>query len=71
VDDGAQIDPAWLADVRRVGVTAGASSPERIVQRVVRELRALGPLEISEHAVANETVRFAPPREVRDREVGD
>jgi 4-hydroxy-3-methylbut-2-en-1-yl diphosphate reductase len=69
VDDGTQIDPAWLAGVRRVGVTAGASSPERVVQRVVSELRALGPLEISEHAVANETVRFAPPREVRDREV--
>jgi 4-hydroxy-3-methylbut-2-en-1-yl diphosphate reductase len=69
VDDGTEIDPGWLAAARRVGVTAGASSPERIVQRLVSELGALGPLEIGEHIVANETVRFAPPREVRDREV--
>lgn len=69
VDDGGQLDPAWLADAGRIGVTAGASSPERIVQRLVSELSALGPLEIGEHTVANETVRFAPPREVRGREV--
>jgi 4-hydroxy-3-methylbut-2-en-1-yl diphosphate reductase len=69
VDDGGQLDPAWLADATRVGVTAGASSPERIVQRLISELSALGPLQIGEHTVANETVRFAPPREVRGREV--
>ena len=66
VDDAAEIDPAWLVGATRVGVTAGASSPERIVQRVVRELGVLGPLEIGEHAVASETARFAPPREVRE-----
>jgi 4-hydroxy-3-methylbut-2-enyl diphosphate reductase len=65
VDDETQIDPRWLAGARRVGVTAGASSPERIVQRVVRALRVLGELQISEHAVARENVRFALPREVR------
>jgi 4-hydroxy-3-methylbut-2-enyl diphosphate reductase len=65
VDDESQIDPSWLLGVRRVGVTAGASSPERIVQRLVRALRVLGEFQISEHAVARETMRFALPREVR------
>jgi len=65
VDDETQIDPRWLVGARRIGVTAGASSPERLVQRVVRALRVLGELQISEHAVARETVRFALPREVR------
>jgi 4-hydroxy-3-methylbut-2-en-1-yl diphosphate reductase len=69
VDDGSEIDPGWLADAKRVGVAAGASSPERIVQRLVRELGALGPVEIAEHTVADEKIRFAPPREVREREV--
>ncbi len=65
VDDEAQIEPAWLAGAQRVGVTAGASVPERIVQRIVKALSVLGPLELSERAVATETMRFTVPREVR------
>jgi 4-hydroxy-3-methylbut-2-enyl diphosphate reductase IspH len=45
---------------------AGASVPERLVQRVAAALRVLGPLEVSEQPVAAETVKFALPREVRD-----
>ncbi len=65
LDDESQIDPGWLAGVRRLGVTAGASSPERIVQRIVNALSVLGPFETGERAVATETVRFTLPREVR------
>jgi 4-hydroxy-3-methylbut-2-enyl diphosphate reductase len=65
IDDEAQLDPGWLASTRRVGVTAGASVPERIVQRVVRSLAVLGPLEVREQAVADERIKFALPREVR------
>jgi 4-hydroxy-3-methylbut-2-enyl diphosphate reductase len=65
VDDESGLDPAWLAGVRRIGITAGASSPERIVQRMVGALEVLGPLARSEHSVADETIRFALPREVR------
>jgi 4-hydroxy-3-methylbut-2-enyl diphosphate reductase IspH len=46
-------------------VTAGASVPEQIVQRVVRSLGVLGPLELREQAVADERIKFALPREVR------
>jgi 4-hydroxy-3-methylbut-2-enyl diphosphate reductase len=66
VEDEGQIDPGWLRGVRRIGVTAGASSPERMVQRIVRALGVLGPLAISTYAVTDETVHFALPREVRD-----
>jgi 4-hydroxy-3-methylbut-2-enyl diphosphate reductase len=65
LDDESQLDPSWLRGVRTIGVTAGASSPERIVQRVVRALEVLGPLQRSERSVANETVRFALPAKVR------
>jgi 4-hydroxy-3-methylbut-2-enyl diphosphate reductase len=66
IDDEAQIDPEWLGGASRVGITAGASSPERIVQRLVGALRVLGPLGVHEQTVADETIRFALPREVRD-----
>ena len=66
LDDETQIDPSWLAGVHRVGVSAGASTPERIVKRIERALTVLGPIEARTQAVANETVRFALPREVRD-----
>jgi 4-hydroxy-3-methylbut-2-enyl diphosphate reductase len=65
IDDEGQLDPGWLAGARRVGVTAGASVPEQIVQRVVRSLGVLGPLELREQAVADERIKFALPREVR------
>jgi 4-hydroxy-3-methylbut-2-enyl diphosphate reductase len=66
LDDESQLEPAWLEGVQRIGVTAGASSPERIVQRMVSALEVFGPLERTERAVADETVRFALPREVRE-----
>jgi 4-hydroxy-3-methylbut-2-enyl diphosphate reductase len=66
VDDETDVDPRWFAEARRVGVTAGASSPERIVQRVVTALEVLGPLKVVEEAVTDETVRFALPPQVKD-----
>jgi 4-hydroxy-3-methylbut-2-enyl diphosphate reductase len=65
IDDESQLELGWFEGVRRLGVTAGASVPERIVQRVVRALGALGPFELREQVVADETVRFALPRELR------
>jgi 4-hydroxy-3-methylbut-2-enyl diphosphate reductase len=65
LDEQADIDPCWFEGVERVGVTAGASSPERIVRRIVDALRVLGPLSVAEHAVAAEDIKFTLPREVR------
>jgi 4-hydroxy-3-methylbut-2-enyl diphosphate reductase len=65
LDDESQLDPAWLKGVRTIGITAGASSPERIVQRVVGALEVLGPVTRSERSVAAETIRFALPPKVR------
>jgi len=42
VESADDIDPAWLAGVRRAAVTAGASAPEVLVREVVERLRALG-----------------------------
>jgi 4-hydroxy-3-methylbut-2-enyl diphosphate reductase len=65
IDEESQIDPEWFTGFQRVGVTAGASTPDRIVQRIVQALTVLGPLEVSERRVATETAHFSLPLEVR------
>jgi 4-hydroxy-3-methylbut-2-enyl diphosphate reductase len=65
VDDAGDVDLAWLREVGTLGLTAGASAPERVVLRVLRALRGLGPLAVREQAVATEAVRFGLPPELR------
>ncbi|MBO0713243.1 MAG: 4-hydroxy-3-methylbut-2-enyl diphosphate reductase [Acidimicrobiales bacterium] len=62
VEDETEVDPAWLAGARVVGVTAGASAPEVLVDRVVAAISGLGPITVEEVAVTTESGRFALPR---------
>ena len=64
IDDDAALDPAWLAGVATVGLTAGASAPAALVDRVVAALGGLGPVEVTERAVVTESVEFTLPKEV-------
>ena len=64
VDDETEVDIAWLHGVSTVGVTAGASAPERIVNRLVTALAALGPVEVEERATTSEAVQFKLPKEL-------
>ncbi len=64
--DGAQfIDPAWLEGKKRIGVTAGASAPEVLVQGVIARLRALGGGDVRELHGEPEDMVFALPKELR------
>jgi 4-hydroxy-3-methylbut-2-enyl diphosphate reductase len=65
IDDAEGLDPTWLVGAKTVGVTAGASAPESMVQGVVSALASLGPIEVSEHQVTTESVQFPLPTEVR------
>ena len=65
VDQAEQIDPDWLAGASRVGVTAGASAPEILVDRVVERLSAGDPVSVSQLAGSEENVTFALPRELQ------
>ncbi len=60
IDDASDIDPAWLEGVRRVGVTAGASAPERLVDGVIHWLQDHGATTFHEIAGKKEKVRFKP-----------
>ena len=64
VEEAADIDPAWLAGVETLGITAGASAPEDLVRSIVERLRALGGEEPLEVPTVFENVRFALPAEV-------
>jgi 4-hydroxy-3-methylbut-2-en-1-yl diphosphate reductase len=62
VDDADDLDPAWLAGKNRVGVTAGASAPEVLVQEVIERLRALGATRVRTLEGVEERVNFPLPR---------
>ena len=65
VDDETEIDEAWIEGVESVGVTSGASAPERLVARVCDWFRAQGTADISEFRSAFEDVVFKLPVELR------
>lgn len=65
VEDAGAIDPRWLDGAARLGVSAGASTPEALVAGVVDRLRALGPVEVTTRDVVDEDVFFQLPPEVR------
>jgi 4-hydroxy-3-methylbut-2-enyl diphosphate reductase len=68
VQTAGEIDPAWLAGVDCVGVTAGASAPEVLVEEVVERLRALagGEARLESMPAIDEGVVFQLPAELRE-----
>jgi 4-hydroxy-3-methylbut-2-enyl diphosphate reductase len=65
IEDAAALELGWLAGVGSVGLTAGASAPDSLVQEVLDTFRSLGPVRLSEERGTEETVRFALPTQVR------
>ena len=65
VADGSEVDPAWLEGVTTIGLTAGASAPEVLVDSVIEALRRIGPVDVSILAGTEEHVSFNLPVELR------
>ena len=64
IDSAAEIDESWLVGKRQIGVTAGASAPEVLVQQVVDRLRELTGAQVGQLAGVEEGVSFALPKEL-------
>lgn len=64
IEDASKIDPAWVENVQCVGITAGASAPEHLVQEVVDYFKAMGVEQLEEIESVKEQVTFAPPPEL-------
>ena len=64
IDDAAGLDWAWLEGIDTLGLTAGASAPERLVQGVIEAIAARRDVTVEEIETARETVTFKLPRAV-------
>jgi 4-hydroxy-3-methylbut-2-enyl diphosphate reductase len=64
IEDATKIDPAWLDKAQCVGITAGASAPEHLVQDVVAYFKNRGVEQVEEIAPVEEKVTFTPPLEL-------
>ncbi len=65
IDNAEQIDPQWLENKNRIGLTAGASAPEILVNQVVEKLRDLGVDSSYEDDGLKENIEFSLPRELK------
>ena len=65
IDGADEIDPAWVVGRERIGVTAGASAPDILVDGVIARLRALGAGSVGELDGEPENMVFALPKELR------
>jgi 4-hydroxy-3-methylbut-2-enyl diphosphate reductase len=65
IDDESEIDERWLEGVETVGLTSGASAPERLVTRVCHWFRERGVTDIQQHQMVDEGVEFRLPWELR------
>ena len=65
VDNGDDIQPQWLNDIHCIGVTAGASAPDVLIQGVISRLQALGAEAPEELEGIDENVVFSMPKELR------
>ncbi|WP_372706902.1 4-hydroxy-3-methylbut-2-enyl diphosphate reductase [Brevundimonas sp.] len=64
VDDAAQVDWAWLDGVSTLGITAGASAPEQLIEALIDAVRARFDAHVVEDDGERETVTFKLPREL-------
>ncbi len=64
IADGSELNPDWLRDARAVGITAGASAPEVLVDDVIEALRRIRPVTVSVLPGREENIEFRLPAEL-------
>jgi 4-hydroxy-3-methylbut-2-enyl diphosphate reductase len=71
IEDASALDPRWLDGVSAVGITAGASAPDALVEELVERLRELDEIEIQRLSGVTENVRFRMPSQLAEPVAGD
>lgn len=66
IADGDAVDPAWFAGIETIGLTAGASAPDELVDSVIAALRRIGPVTVSQLDGIEERLEFSLPSELRN-----
>ncbi len=67
IDGTEGLDPSWFEGVESVGITAGASAPEILVQELVEHLRAMSDIEVEQLSGVEERVHFKMPAKLAER----
>ena len=66
IEFASELDPEWIAGIENIGITAGASAPESIIQGIVKEIKKISPINnISTLEIVREDVTFALPSVLR------
>ena len=68
VEDPTKVDPEWLHGRETIGISAGASTPEELVQDLIEKLREFADLEVSTMDGIEENVRFSLPASLQEAE---
>ncbi|HXC29810.1 MAG TPA: 4-hydroxy-3-methylbut-2-enyl diphosphate reductase [Stellaceae bacterium] len=71
IEDANALDPRWLKGVSSVGITAGASAPDELVDELVEHLRTMDEIEIQRLSGVTENVRFRMPNQLAEPVVGN
>jgi 4-hydroxy-3-methylbut-2-enyl diphosphate reductase len=71
IEDANALDPRWLDGVSAVGITAGASAPDELVEELVERLRAITEIEIQRLSGVTENVRFRMPTQLAEPVAGE
>ena len=66
IDDAENLDPTWLDGIEIVGITAGASAPEELVQELITRLCDFGKVKVTKLDGVEENIIFKLPRELKD-----
>lgn len=64
IADGSELDPQWLKNARSVGITAGASAPEVLVDDVIEAMRRIGPVKVQVLPGREENIEFRLPAQL-------
>jgi 4-hydroxy-3-methylbut-2-enyl diphosphate reductase len=67
IDDASELRPEWLQGKQRVGITAGASAPDVLVQEVIARLKELGAVKVREAEGIQENVVFPLPKSLSEK----
>ncbi len=66
IDDAEGLEPAWLTGKKVVGITAGASAPEALVDELIAKLRTLDEIQVEMLDGVTENIHFKLPRQLKD-----
>ncbi|MEC8011682.1 MAG: 4-hydroxy-3-methylbut-2-enyl diphosphate reductase [Pseudomonadota bacterium] len=69
VDDPAQLSNTWFDNVRTIGVTAGASAPEQLIQQIIEQMKSFGATDMNELEGIEENISFSLPKGLRDADI--